>query len=251
MRAGDWRKLKKSVEAISIEHRLVQLSPEMEQFDGLPHDWGSSVMTYARLALPELVDTSRVIYIDADLIVQRDLTSFMTLDLEGKTVAAARNPALKTLGEEQLPIEEFDLDPVASYLQAGFLVIDLDQWRERKISQRVLEYLRTHPDHSIYWDQSALNVVLYGDWLALSGRWNTVAFWADSGKQGACLDDPILHFIGPYKPWLLGHHKTPSAGRFFEILDLTYWKGWRPSKLRFFFKLLKYRMTRLFRGSRA
>ncbi|MCC5838567.1 MAG: glycosyltransferase family 8 protein [Opitutales bacterium] len=250
LRPRDWRKLTISVERARPQTRLIRLRPEMARFDGLPHDWGSSVMTYARLALPELVDEDRILYLDADMIVQADLSPFMQLDLAGKTVAAARDVITRTLGGDHLPCEALNLDPGADYFQAGFLVIDMALWRNERVSERVLEYLREFPEHTRYWDQSALNAILYRRWHRLEDRWNTPAWWADQAKEQASLEDPLLHFIGPHKAWLLGHHQKPAALRFFGELDRTAWKGWRPRKWREHLKWLKYRASLLLQSMR-
>lgn len=246
LRESDWQKLTKSVQRAHSAARLIRLRPEMARFSGLPQDWGSSVMTYARLALPELVDESRILYLDADMIVQADLSPFMTRDLEGKTVAAARDVITRTIGGDYLPNEALGLNPEADYFQAGFLVIDLERWKAERVSERVLAYLSDYSEHSRYWDQSALNAMLYERWLRLEDEWNTPAFWADQKKDGSNLEDPILHFVGPDKAWLLGHHRKPAALRFFDELDRTAWRGWRPTRWRNFLKWGKYRFVTLF-----
>jgi lipopolysaccharide biosynthesis glycosyltransferase len=242
LREGDWAKISKSVLLANPSTKLVRLRPEMARFAGLPQDWGSSVMTYARLALPELVDAKRILYLDADMIVQADLSPFMVKDLAGNTIAAARDVITRTISGDHLPVDALGLAPAADYFQAGFLVIDLERWKKEKVSERVLAYLRDYPEHCRYWDQSALNAVLFGRWLRLPDGWNTPAFWADQNKDNTSLDDAILHFVGPDKAWLRGHHRKPAALRFFAELDRTAWRGWRPRLWRDLLKLLKYRI---------
>ncbi|TVP75353.1 MAG: glycosyltransferase family 8 protein [Puniceicoccaceae bacterium] len=245
LRESDWRKLCKSVTMANSRAKLIRLRPEMARFEGLPQDWGSSVMTYARLALPELVDEARILYLDADMIVQDNLAPFMNQDLEGKTIAAARDVITRTISGDHLPNEALGLNPAADYFQAGFLVIDLERWKAERVSERVLAYLRDYPEHTRYWDQSALNATLYGRWLRLADAWNTPAFWADVNKDGTTLEDSILHFVGPDKAWLRGHHQKPSALRFFDELDRTAWQGWRPSLWRDQLKFMKYNIHKL------
>ncbi|HEY5752835.1 MAG TPA: glycosyltransferase family 8 protein [Chthoniobacterales bacterium] len=243
MRKRTWKKLSASILRIGRRCQLVRLKPEMARFAGLPQDWGSSVMTYARLALPELVDEERLIYLDADLVVQTDVTKLATLDLEGNVVAAARDVITETLGNENLPMDEFNLRADAAYLQAGLLVIDLPRWRRENVSERVLKYLRTWPDNAQFWDQSALNVILYGRWKALPDTWNMPAWWAEQNKQPCHLNGEVLHFVGPNKPWLLGYHQGAAANRFFEEVRTTNWGTWKPNRLRFAAKWCRYRIT--------
>ena len=247
IRPGTWSRLARSLQATGRAHQLIRLKPEMGRFDGLPQDWGASVMTYARLALPELVEETRLIYLDADLVVQADLTPLVQLPLGDAIVAAAPDIITGTLGGEGLPVRELGLPPDDPYLQAGFLVIDLPRWRREKVSERVLAYLKAWPNHARFWDQSALNVVLHRRWLALPAHWNMPAWWADAGRGQCHLDGAILHFVGPHKPWLLGHDRSGSAGRFFAEVRRTDWGNWRPSRLRFALKFVKYRLSQLLR----
>jgi lipopolysaccharide biosynthesis glycosyltransferase len=241
IRDAGWKKLAKSLLKTGRKHELVRLKPAMGQFDGLPMDWGGSVMTYARLALADLVDEDKVFYIDSDLVMNRDWSPVWEWDLDGSVVAAARDVIVQTLGKECLPLQDFGMDPDGAYLQAGVMLMDLRRWREKRISGQVMEYLRSYPHHQKYWDQSALNVVLYRQWKKLPDEWNVPAHWADQGRHGFDLQAPVVHFAGPHKPWIYGHHCSESSRSFFRILDQTSWSGWRPSALRQSFKWLKYR----------
>jgi lipopolysaccharide biosynthesis glycosyltransferase len=245
LREADWQKMEKSVREAHDSARLVRLRPEMAQFEGLPQDWGSSVMTYARLALPELVNEVRILYLDADMIVQADLSPFMTRDLMGKTIAAARDVITRTISGDHLPVEALGLNPEFDYFQAGFLAIDMELWKKEQVSERVLAYLKDYSDYTRYWDQSALNAILYERWLRIEEKWNSPAFWADQTKENTSLDDPIIHFVGPDKPWLRAHHKKPTAKLFFNELDQTAWRGWRPRLWRDLLKLSKYKIQKI------
>lgn len=242
IRESSWRKLQSSLERLPRSSEIIRLRPNMQSFAGLPQDWGSSVMTYARLALPKMVDEDRILYVDADLLVQADWSALWESDLEGAIVAAAPDIITKTLGAEKLNLEKFQLDPAAPYFQAGFLLMDLRQWRDFCVSEKVLAYLRENPQHCCYWDQSALNVVLYRRWKRLADEWNTPAWWADQGIENCKVDAPVLHFVGPHKPWIYGHHTQPSGTHFYHYLDQTAWKRWRPNGFRFACKMAKYRI---------
>ena len=251
IRPASWRKLEKTFAALPRSCELIRLRPDMGRYAGLPQDWGSSVMTYARLALPQMVDEDRIFYVDADLLVQADWEPLWKMDLEGAVVAAAVDIVTKTLGAETFDMEKFGLDPAAPCLQAGLLLIDLREWRRFGVSEKVVTYLRENPNHSRFWDQSALNVVLYRRWKVLPFEWNTPAWWADMGREDCRLDAPVLHFVGPNKPWIYGHHTAASGAAFFRVLDQTAWKGWRPNGFRFACKMAKYRVFKALQAVRG
>jgi lipopolysaccharide biosynthesis glycosyltransferase len=251
IRDRSWKRLEKGLAQFGPRCELIRLRPDMTSFAGLPQDWGSSVMTYARLALPKLVSEEQLFYVDADLIVQGDWGAVWESECGDAVIAAAPDVITRTLGGDRLNLEKFKLDASAPYLQAGVLLINLRQWRDLAVSEEVLSYLRENPDHCRYWDQSALNVVLYRRWQQLPVGWNTPAWWADQGLNEASLNAPVLHFVGPNKPWVHGYHESPSAKIFFHWLDQTPWKGWRPGGVRQACKWAKYKACKMVESLRA
>ena len=242
IRARSWRKLEKTMASLGRSCELIRLRPDLHAFEGLPKIYGSSAMTYARLALPDMVAEERMLYVDADLVVQSDWEPLWEMSLGDAVIAAAPDVLTKTLAGERLDLEKFHLDGNAPYFQAGFFVMDLCKWRNLRISEKVVAYLRENPEYCQYCDQSALNVVLYKCWKMLPKEWNTPGYWADQQIEGSSLDAAVLHFNGHLKPWNYGQNTSPSAKIFYSYLDRTAWKGWRPNRLRFACKMAKYRL---------
>jgi lipopolysaccharide biosynthesis glycosyltransferase len=251
IRERSWSKVQKSIMDVRSDCVLRRLRPDLGAFAGLPQDWGSSVMAYARLAFPALVNEYRILYIDSDLIVQGNLAELWEMDIGEAVMAAAVDVTAKDLGNAKLPTHELGLPESAPCLNSGLLVMNVKRWRDTDVTANALRYLREWPDHALNWDQSALNVVLYGRWKMLDTRWNTPAWLADAGKDGCSLEAPVLHFVGPHKPWMFGCHTSPSARIFFQWLDRTAWKNWRPSGMRQALKWAKYRFGKFLGDLRA
>ncbi len=157
--------------------------------------------TYARLLIPSIFaeGVSRVLYLDADLLVLDDLAPLWETDLKGAAVGAVVDVLD---GYVKAGVAEFDhVPPVQDYFNAGVLLIDLDPWRKERISEKALEYLACHP-HSPYSDQDALNVACNGRWTALDPEWNfqhhlTTKILAMEPQQRP----KITHFVTAQKPW--------------------------------------------------
>jgi lipopolysaccharide biosynthesis glycosyltransferase len=160
-----------------------------------------SKMTYARLLIPEMFpDADRALYLDSDILVLRDLTPLWETDLEGNLLGAVldgMDPQLKS-GDQTLQV----VPHVRSYFNAGVLLMDLNKWREERISERALEYLGQFPN-SPFSDQDALNVVCDGRWKRVDGRWNCQAHlnYNDLSKMRAEQVPAIVHFVTSGKPW--------------------------------------------------
>jgi lipopolysaccharide biosynthesis glycosyltransferase len=175
----------------------VDLEP-FRDFSTLAH---ISKMTYARLLIPHVVPptVSRLLYLDADLLVLDDLDPLWTIDLEGRPVAAVLDvldPLMKR-GDSGLRTAP----RVRDYFNSGVLLIDLASWREEELSERAIDYLGRYPQ-SPFKDQDALNVACDGLWKELDPRWN---FQDHFHTNIADIDDSqrpaIVHFVTSNKPW--------------------------------------------------
>lgn len=174
--------------------------------------------TYFRLlvarALPS--DVGRVLYLDVDVVVRRDLEPLLSVDLEGTAVAAVQSvhyPFVATRGAVNDWLE-LGADPSTPFFNAGVLVIDLDRWRSERIEERALDYLRSeHLGGGA--DQEALNVALAGRWKRLAPVWNqqTPMLSNDYGAHlvftaaeidEARRDPAVVHFQTRPKPWHRG-----------------------------------------------
>lgn len=248
IRPWKWRRLEKSLASVGVPYRILRFKPDLSLFSGFPMDYGASHLTYARLLLPKLLpETKRLIYIDSDLLINESLQNVWETNLGDTPLAAAVCAHVKTIGNESLPVEELGLTPEAPYLQAGFLLIDLDVWRELNLSKLCLDYLWQYPERAPHWDQSALNAVIRQNWTMLPERWNVPAALVEfDAENWSAIAPGVLHFSGPDKPWRYGNHFWGVAQPFFAVVDQTEWRGWRPSRLRAKLKLWKLKSYQIF-----
>jgi lipopolysaccharide biosynthesis glycosyltransferase len=93
------------------------------------------------------------------------------------------------------------MPPVEHYFNAGVLLIDLDQWRRARISERALEHLAQHP-RTMFGEQDALNVACDGLWKKLDQRWNFQDHHRTKITDLSLAERPIIvHFVTSMKPW--------------------------------------------------
>ena len=189
-----------SLPAGSVSIKWVDLN--MVAFGSFQTQQHVSKMTFARLLLPRVLpDLSRVLYLDADILVLDDLRALWGTDLGNAIVGAVLNDPINAELKASDPVWKA-VPRVRDYFNAGVLLVDLDGWRREQVSERALAYLFQHP-HSPLADQDALNVVFDGRWKKLDGRWNCQAhlhFYAlrsmrPEQKPG------IIHFVTAGKPW--------------------------------------------------
>jgi lipopolysaccharide biosynthesis glycosyltransferase len=112
------------------------------------------------------------------------------------------------------------------------MLIDIKLWRRREILKRALELMR---DRTLpYGEQDSLNVLFVGAWKRLHPRWNLqLGHFADPclarvTETISDFDEALAN--GPTKPWHIGC-QHPLAARWFECLDRTPLRGWRPETM--------------------
>lgn len=185
--------------SLSIRWLSVDLAA-FSHFSTLKH---ISTATYARFLISSMLPESihRILYLDADILVLKDLTPILELDLEGAVLGAVVDRRLDAMAKTGNTTIE-GLPHVRAYFNAGVLLIDFDRWRAERISEKSLAYLERNP-HSPYSDQDALNVACDGLWKRMDPRWNF--YQIDLEKPLAALapaERPgIVHFQGWQKPW--------------------------------------------------
>ena len=174
-------------------------------------DWVSSA-AYLRLELIRACgEARRAIYLDCDLVAVGDLQPLLDTET-GPILAAVQDPGNPHLGQgEAIPgFEDLGIPPGREYFNTGVMVIDVLAWREERIAERTRTFLVESPQHTRFWDQDALNVVLDDRWLRLPPEFNAFpvsAFpeWFDEPARTARRKSEdaalILHFAGPIKPW--------------------------------------------------
>src|SRR5437870_7280431 len=164
---------------------------------------GRSHMTYCRLLLPHLLDVPRLIYLDCDVLVFRDLSELFDLELSaGKILAAVPDSETLTLSDDSQRIAgAMNLPADGPYFNSGVMLMNLDEVRKQHFFERAVEFLNTWRPAYRFWDQSAVNFLLYGQIHALPECWNR-ASWQFDAQQNNDLDC-VLHYTSS-APWLRG-----------------------------------------------
>ncbi len=225
------RNLRVHIEASGACLMLQDVSGANRSFQGVPLHGHLSEAGYYRLLLPEMLpaDCERVLYLDCDLIVCRPVEELWSVDLQGRSTAAVQKPRAENFRSVGLRSEE-------EYFNSGVMLLDLVRWRRDRLHEQALTYALRHPRLQFH-DQDALNAVIQGHWHRLDPRWNQQfrIFKFNSGYlhlpahelQRLRRDPFIVHYTTASKPWHFDNDH-PLRDRYFEALDRTHYRGWRP-----------------------
>jgi lipopolysaccharide biosynthesis glycosyltransferase len=180
----------------------------------------------------------RVLYLDCDVIVEQDVSSLLTTDLDGNIIGAVKERAVSCPASGLSRWKELDLAPDAPYFNSGVLLIDMERWRKEQVGRRVLEYLHEYgPQLNIKGNQGGFNAVLAGRWKPLPAKWNVLNWYLDEalyqrfGYDGVPPRDEleqirsapgIIHYTQDRKPWQVGCDH-PHRNRFFHHFRKSGW----------------------------
>ena len=224
---SDLALLRKTLESLRKPFALELRRVNAALFTGFPSLNGSWA-TYYRLAVPQVLDVERFLYVDADTLCDVDVSGLNTLDLgEAPAGLVPEAPLAGTV--DRFVTVQLGNSPAEPYFNAGIILVNVAEWRRQRVTERAMEYIATHrpPFH----DQSALNVVLHGNALALEAKYNCISnmrkSWpvlrAPYGKIGR-----LVHFLDYPKPWdFLGEFVHPQYRLWRSVLDKTVMRGFR------------------------
>ena len=164
-----------------------------------------------RLLLPELLpEYDSLVYIDCDVIVRQDIgTLYAQTRLEDKYLGVVFEAPIENQAQR---FRALGCDP-RCYFNSGFLLMNLKQMRQEKVSEKLLEACKV--PYLEFPDQDALNRVCQGRVLPLSPLYNGIRTfflpqykpdfeqeYPQPGLWEKVQDQATIHYTGG-KPWQL------------------------------------------------
>ena len=187
----------------------------------------SSSSSYYRFLIPKLINQDRVLYLDADIIVNGSLRDFYYSDLENTPVGVVRDYCTM----QTFPFPYLDESVSKNYFNSGVLLIDCIKWRNEEIVGILLETAKEYANQVLYGDQCILNMVLREKAKYYGFAENTQVKYIENIKQQCAVksvnlekEPIIIHYTAECKPW---DNQNPTLFErekywFFRHLDWSY-----------------------------
>lgn len=167
--------------------------------------WGKQA--FYRLLIAEVLPISvkRILYLDADIIINGSLKELYDVDLRGNYIAACSDTEVC----DYFTMDRLCLNKANTYLNAGVILFDLETIRKDEIMtmDKLIHILDEYQGKLLFWDQDILNLLFYGHTLVIDYRiYNFLcARKRYSSKQMRMYKEKavVYHFGGEkwHRPW--------------------------------------------------
>ena len=177
---------------------FIDISKEVEDIKSrFKNVYHFSVVTYYRLFIPSLFPQyDKIIYLDCDLVVLGDISELYHADLKDNLLGAVPDQYVGNTEEFRNYVEKAIGVDSEGYVNAGVLVIDLDQFRKNEIEKRFVNLITEYDFDLLDPDQAYLNYLCKDKILALPNGWNKQPTpFPCQGKKN------IVHYALYKKPW--------------------------------------------------
>ncbi|XP_058197832.1 probable galacturonosyltransferase 6 isoform X2 [Rhododendron vialii] len=174
----------------------------------------TSALNHLRFYLPDVFPMlNKIVLLDHDVVVQRDLTGLWNISMEGKV-----NGAVETCQEGEASFRRMDMfvnfsdpsiekrfDREACTWAFGMNVFDLREWWRHNLTGVYHNYLQLGDERPL-WKAGSLPlgwVTFYNHTMALDRTWHILGLGHDSGVRRVDIEQAaVIHFNGIMKPWL-------------------------------------------------
>lgn len=191
--------LKEINEKYNVEFKIVNLNEYLIRnlSENSPNrDTIYSNFSFGRLLLPDIVEEDKVIYIDTDAIVRKDISNVWKYDISNYYAAGVRDYGI--IADNIINIYGIK----GKYINSGFVVFNLKKIREDNVKQRWFTLINGRK--LVYPDQDALNIVCQYSEKYLPSMYNSCEYAGDRITMEPVNKSliKVYHYAGPKEYWV-------------------------------------------------
>ena len=223
--------LKEKFNNFSIEFIKINIEKEFKKFNAPGH---LNLATYSRFLIPNLKpNLEKAIYLDADIIVMKDIADFYNQSLDEYILGAVWERALENQENEKRKID-FELSSSHKYFNAGAIMINVQKWPKEEMLTKLFQIQNRYNSLLKCADQDVLNKIFDNNYKVLQDKFN----WINHNYEYSVKkEEPIVirHFNGPCKPWHI-HPDVKEEKRLSFTIDKD--EFWKYAKMTPFYDIL-------------
>ncbi|KAK4775525.1 hypothetical protein SAY87_023486 [Trapa incisa] len=170
-----------------------------------------SILNHLRFYLPEMYPKlHKILFLDDDIVVQKDLTGLWKIDMDGKVNGAVETCFGSFHRYSQYmnfshPLIKANFNPKACAWAYGMNFFDLDAWRREKSTEQY-HYWQNLNENRTLWKLGTLPpglITFYSTTKPLDKSWHVLGLgYNPSISMEEINNAAVVHFNGNMKPWL-------------------------------------------------
>ncbi|KAM5581080.1 putative galacturonosyltransferase 9 [Rosa sericea] len=171
----------------------------------------SSLLHELRFYMPEMYPKlNKILFLDDDVVVQKDLTGLWNIDLDGKVNGAVetcfgsfRRYAQYLNFSHPLIRERFN--PRSCAWAYGMNIFDLDAWRQEGCTEQYHSWQNLNENQTLYKSgtSAAGLITFYSTTKSLDKSWHVLGLgYNPSISMDEIKNAAVIHYNGHMKPWL-------------------------------------------------
>lgn len=192
----DIPEIKKVVEKYPVELKLINFNNMIDDLiekGNVNRDTIFSNFCFARLALPSIVEEDKVLYIDTDAIVLKDISKIWRLDMTDYYIAGCKDYGIIRDGTYA------KLKITGKYVNSGFIIMNLKKIREDDIQK---EWFKVINERELkYPDQDALNYVCQQKEIYIPSMYNYIRNVTIDLQFKELMK--VMHYAGYKEQWVV------------------------------------------------
>ncbi|CDE81776.1 lPS:glycosyltransferase [Ruminococcus sp. CAG:353] len=202
-------KLSKCAEALCCKIEVITVDDtRLGEVPILRNDFNKT--PYYKLLLPLYLpqDIDKVLYLDVDIIINRDLKELFNSDLGSNYFAAVPDPFINKRNLQY--VESLGIIPNEGnlYFNSGVILFNMSVFRKVYNFDEVLSYIKANGKNFKFHDQEVLNGLFFKNYIQLDETYNYLTVFRGVGDALGYLvgidKNPtyhILHYANSFKPW--------------------------------------------------
>ena len=194
-------KAKTQIERYGGKFRYADVSAKIDDIQSAKTSPYVSYAVYSRIFISDLLPdiSGRILYLDCDTLIVDSIRQIFETDMQGLPLALAPDmvhPAYKKV---------ISLPDDRPYYNTGVALIDLDEWRNRDCTNRLIKEIRNPHGSNPLGDQDIIVRVLNTEIKELERKWNFLSQYILCKRKER---PAIYHFSGNTmgRPWYTSSH---------------------------------------------
>jgi lipopolysaccharide biosynthesis glycosyltransferase len=169
----------------------------------------------------DLIKTDKVLYLDCDLVVRKDIAELYNTKIEDGYYCIGIEDIIAPQMKKKL-----ELSPTTLYINSGVMLINLDYCRKCNVYEMICDFIDS-PWERKWQDQEIVNHLFQDKIQGVDIKWNCmygyVNYYEDRQHYEENAKDPaIVHYITHRKPWVPGEFCHLKSD-YFKYLRITSW----------------------------